>query len=500
MKSRMKSQMKKLFATLITVSVVVSLLSGCGGSNGSGGSGGSAGDQQAPAQTAAQGAGGSSKDEGAPPTVSDAENTYIILVQDADDASPISGAVVQFCSSTQCMVGRTDTTGAASFESDPGSYTAHVLKVPEGYEVTGEEIALSADNRTAVFAIRKAGAAKESGSEADTAPSNGKNAKAWDLPLAGFSFTVPESFRSCKGQLYYADRGETDYGSEIFSADIIYLARTDEEKAAFEEKAAGATELTPELQAVTDEYYDNRNPGLVSFVCAGKAIDSQKIIDTVLYGFPTKEFTQVGETDKYNFYFIVPDYTGYEDFLRENLGNELYEEFDAQLKNAGSLKAQVSVKEPVRPVTAAGTGEQFVFETTDLDGKAVSSAELFAGHKVTMINIWATWCDPCKRELPELEKLAGELAGKGCQIIGICEDTAYEDTAAAEAKEILAKAGVTYPNIAATEEILEMMPRLAMPTTYFVDSSGHVLTTPVKGADFEKYREKLEEALRLAGE
>ena len=500
MKSRMKSQMKKLFATLITVSVVVSLLSGCGGSNGSGGSGGSAGDQQAPAQTAAQGAGGSSKDEGAPPTVSDAENTYIILVQDADDASPISGAVVQFCSSTQCMVGRTDTTGAASFESDPGSYTAHVLKVPEGYEVTGEEIALSADNRTAVFAIRKAGAAKESGSEADTAPSNGKNAKAWDLPLAGFSFTVPESFRSCKGQLYYADRGETDYGSEIFSADIIYLARTDEEKAAFEEKAAGATELTPELQAVTDEYYDNRNPGLVSFVCAGKEIDSQKITDTVLYGLPAREFTQVGESDKYNFYFIVPDYTGYEDFLRENLGDELYEEFDAQLKNAGSLKAQVSVKDPVRPVTAAGTGEQCVFETTDLDGKAVSSADLFAGHKVTMINIWATWCDPCKNELPELEEFAKELAGKDCQIIGICEDTSYDDTSAAEAKEILAKAGVTYPNIKATDEMLEMMTCLAMPTSYFVDSSGHVLTTPIKGADFEKYREKLEEALKLAGE
>lgn len=500
MKSRMNSQMKKLFAALITVSVVVSLLSGCGGSNGSGGSGGSAGDQQAPAQTAAQGAGGSSKDEGAPPTVSDAENTYIILVQDADDASPISGAVVQFCSSTQCMVGRTDTTGAASFESDPGSYTAHVLKVPEGYEVTGEEIALSADNRTAVFAIRKAGAAKESGSEADTAPSNGKNAKAWDLPLAGFSFTVPESFRSCKGQLYYADRGETDYGSEIFSADIIYLARTDEEKAAFEEKAAGATELTPELQAVTDEYYDNRNPGLVFFVCAGKEIDSQKITDTVLYGLPAREFTQVGESDKYNFYFIVPDYTGYEDFLRENLGDELYEEFDALLKNAGSLKAQVSVKDPVRPVTAAGTGEQFVFETTDLDGKAVSSADLFAGHKVTMINIWATWCDPCKNELPELEEFAKELAGKDCQIIGICEDTSYDDTAAAEAKEILAKAGVTYTNIKATDEMLEMMTCLAMPTSYFVDSEGHVLTMPVRGADFEKYRERIEEALKLAGE
>ena len=492
--------MRKLFAVLISVSIAVSLLCGCGGSNGSGGSGGSAGDQQAPAQTAAQGAGGSSKDEGAPPTVSDAENTYIILVQDADDASPLSGAMVQFCSDTQCMVGRTDATGSASFEVDPGNYTAHVLRVPEGYEATEEEIALSADNRTAVFAIHKAGAAEKSNAEADAAPSNGKHAKAWDLPLAGFSFTVPESFSSCKGQLYYADRGETDYGSEIFSADIIYLARSDEEKAAYEEKIAGATELTPELQAVTDEYYDNRNPGLVSFVCAGKAIDSQKIIDTVLYGFPTKEFTQVGETDKYNFYFIVPDYSEYADFLREKLGDELYGEFDALLQNAGLLKEQLSVKEPVRPVTAAETGEQFTFETTDLDGNAVTSAALFAGHKVTMINIWATWCDPCKNELPELEEFAKELAGKDCQIIGICEDTSYDDTAAAEAKEILAKAGVTYTNIKATDEMLEMMTCLAMPTSYFVDSEGHVLTMPVRGADFEKYRERIEEALKIVGE
>lgn len=492
--------MRKLFAVLISVSIAVSLLCGCGGSNGSGGSGGSAGDQQAPAQTAAQGAGGSSKDEGAPPTVSDAENTYIILVQDADDASPLSGAMVQFCSDTQCMVGRTDATGSASFEVDPGNYTAHVLRVPEGYEATEEEIALSADNRTAVFAIHKAGAAEKSNAEADAAPSNGKHAKAWDLPLAGFSFTVPESFSSCKGQLYYADRGETDYGSEIFSADIIYLARSDEEKAAYEEKIAGATELTPELQAVTDEYYDNRNPGLVSFVCAGKAIDSQKIIDTVLYGFPTKEFTQVGETDKYNFYFIVPDYSEYADFLREKLGDELYGEFDALLQNAGLLKEQLSVKEPVRPVTAAGTGEQFTFETTDLDGNAVTSAALFAGHKVTMINIWATWCDPCKNELPELEEFAKELAGKDCQIIGICEDTSYDDTAASEAKEILAKAGVTYTNIKATDKMLEMMTCLAMPTSYFVDSEGHVLTMPVRGADFEKYRERIEEALKIVGE
>lgn len=43
-----------------------------------------------------------------------------------------------------------------------------------------------------------------------------------------------------------------------------------------------------------------------------------------------------------------------------------------------------------------------------------------------------------------------------------------------------------------------MMTCLAMPTTYFVDSSGRVLTMPVRGADFEKYRERIEEALEEA--
>ncbi len=44
-----------------------------------------------------------------------------------------------------------------------------------------------------------------------------------------------------------------------------------------------------------------------------------------------------------------------------------------------------------------------------------------------------------------------------------------------------------------------MMPQLAMPSTYFVDSKGVVLTNPVKGADFEKYTERIEEALQANG-
>ena len=119
--------MKKWLAILLAISMTAALLTGCGG----GETGGS--------------------------EVSSADNTYIILVQDADDSSPISGAMVQFCSDTQCMTSRTDAGGSAAFEADTGSYTAHVLKVPEGYEVPTEELSLTSENHTAVFELHRSG-------------------------------------------------------------------------------------------------------------------------------------------------------------------------------------------------------------------------------------------------------------------------------------------------------------------------------------------------------
>ena len=86
--------------------------------------------------------------------------SYVILVQDAADESPVSGAMIQFCSDTQCMVGLTDASGSAAFEADPGIYTAHVLKAPEGYEPSAEEVELTADSRMATFKLHRTGAAE----------------------------------------------------------------------------------------------------------------------------------------------------------------------------------------------------------------------------------------------------------------------------------------------------------------------------------------------------
>lgn len=64
---------------------------------------------------------------------------------------------------------------------------------------------------------------------------------------------------------------------------------------------------------------------------------------------------------------------------------------------------------------------------------------------------------------------------------------------------ILSDAGVTYPNILPWDGLDEQLPFDAYPTTYFVDSEGKVIGTPVVGADPESYSAKLQDALEETG-
>src|SRR6185436_1133552 len=71
----------------------------------------------------------------------------------------------------------------------------------------------------------------------------------------------------------------------------------------------------------------------------------------------------------------------------------------------------------------------------DASGKSHSLADLKG--KVVLVNFWATWCAPCRREMPALVKLQDELGGKGLQVVAVTVDTesyhdkviAYADTA-----------------------------------------------------------------------
>lgn len=142
----------------------------------------------------------------------------------------------------------------------------------------------------------------------------------------------------------------------------------------------------------------------------------------------------------------------------------------------------------------AKDGSGISFQTTDLDGNAVDSAELFAENKITMINIWGTYCGPCINEMPELEELSKEYADKGVAVVGLVVDvTESDDSLLSEAQEIVGDTGVTYLNLKAWDGLKDQLSAVATPTTYFVDSSGSLVGDPVIGASVEKYRQSLDE-------
>lgn len=148
----------------------------------------------------------------------------------------------------------------------------------------------------------------------------------------------------------------------------------------------------------------------------------------------------------------------------------------------------------VEPETAEESAwDGIVFETADLNGDRVTAQELFSAHTVTMVNVWASWCPPCVRELPDLQRLSGEFAEKDCAIVGFLLD-GDEAQGLADARARLEEAGVTYTILLPCRELSEIFPVQAVPTSFFVDSGGHLVGEPIVGAYVEGYTAGLDAA------
>ena len=145
--------------------------------------------------------------------------------------------------------------------------------------------------------------------------------------------------------------------------------------------------------------------------------------------------------------------------------------------SGGAGKTPVNSPEPeaVSEAPAEPSAVQVTFEGTDLDGNPVSS-EVFSQSKLTMVNVWATYCNPCLREMPELGELAAEYDAGEFQLIGVVSDV-MEGADQSQAEYLVQQTGANYSHLLLNESIYYALLTdvSGVPTTFFIDENGVVL-------------------------
>lgn len=112
------------------------------------------------------------------------------------------------------------------------------------------------------------------------------------------------------------------------------------------------------------------------------------------------------------------------------------------------------------------------FVWTDPSGKQTSFDE-FHG-TVTIINFWATWCGPCRKEIPDLEAIHKEYSAKGAQVVGISVDRG--PSVLDNVANFVQKFKMTYPVVIDNGELEQLFGNIrAIPTTFIINRDGKIV-------------------------
>ena len=366
----------------------------------------------------------------------------------------------------------------------------------------------------------------------DTAPEDSQSTEsaadldAFEAAKSGVIFTIPDEFKDIKGMIDFTDFGDT--GSEgqgcVQMAVSYYPMGGEEWKGLMAAKETAEDDFDMEASNKIIGQLNGKELFSVYGLDGNRGVDDlisllMAELESLKEFYPEEEFEKmVGSEKKWISsarYDVLGTKGGFTYILKTNDPEVLkntdpfpgyedgyYDEYISLSENTDLIEKNLELTGDVKltvPFEFASEGKRIEFETTDLDGNPVKSGDLFAGHPVTAINLWATWCGPCKGEIPELETLNAELEENGCQIIGIVTD-ATKDRKIQKAKGILEDAGAGYINLVPFEALSEMLPQDCWPTTYFVDENGVLVGEPVDSADPDMYRETIAQLLEEKGQ
>ena len=145
----------------------------------------------------------------------------------------------------------------------------------------------------------------------------------------------------------------------------------------------------------------------------------------------------------------------------------------------------------------AKTGDQMIgqtiedFSVNDIDGKQYSLLDVISKNKYTLVEFWASWCGPCRREIPHMKKVYAKYKSKGFEIFSYSLDDKEKSWIKASEED-----GIDWINtsdlLAERSPIVELFAVYGVPRNYLVDSEGKILAIDLRQ---EKLEEKVKELL-----
>lgn len=153
----------------------------------------------------------------------------------------------------------------------------------------------------------------------------------------------------------------------------------------------------------------------------------------------------------------------------------------------------IKIKDNVEKMKTTAVGQKFTdFEMLTPDGKPVKLSDYVGKGKVVLVDFWASWCGPCRREMPNLVEAYAQYKKKGFEIVGVSLDQSGDAW-----KDAIQKLNITWPQMSDLKywncEGAKLYAVSSIPHTVLIDGEGTIIARGLHGEELQK---KLAEVIK----
>ena len=331
---------------------------------------------------------------------------------------------------------------------------------------------------------------KENEKSSDLTLSDAEESENWkSYTEIGFKVHMPEEISSKKDNVSVSVMGDEDDDTSPIYKGYLYRYVSDSTNKDYDDIVQNAEMTDAEKrQKIREEIIPRVKDIFALVTLRTPLITEENPITTILN---TKDITVLRKTDEYTQVLAFDE--GIDLAMLSDDEKAQYQQF---LAISRKVAEGAKVANPVPRKASLQNIKGLKFKTTDLEGNEVTQ-EIFKKADITMVNIWATWCPPCRAELPDIGKLEKVYREKGCAVVAICSDvTDEDDSALEEAKEIIQDAECDFVVLKKNASLDAIYNNIqAYPTTLFFNKDGDIIGNIIIGGrsedDFAKAFDEL---------